>query len=77
MLNVPVTTGHRPTQAQEEPAYLVGALSQFLPGVTENFCKIKSKFLSFRVLAGGFVIGYAKKSWFSANIKKVVEKSAI
>ena len=55
----------------------MGALSQFLPGVTENFCKIKSKFLSFRVLAGGFVIGYAKKSWFSANIKKIVEKSAI
>ena len=48
----------------------MGALSQFLSGVTESFCKIKSKFLSLRVLAGGFVMGYAKKSWFSANIKK-------
>ena len=55
----------------------MGALSQFLSGVTESFCKIKSKFSSFRVLAGGFVIGYAKKSWFSANIKKVVEQSPI
>ena len=48
--------GHRPAQAQEEPAEW-GALSQFLSGVTESFCKIKSKFLSFRVLAGGFVMG--------------------
>ena len=47
----------------------MGALSQFLSGVTERFCKIKSIFFSFRVLAGGFVIGYAKKFWFSANIK--------
>ena len=42
--------------------------------------KIKSKFLCFRVLAGGFVMGYAKKSWFSANIKisrKVCKKSEI
>ena len=46
-------------------------LSQFLSGVTESFCKIKSKFFSFRVLlAGGFVMEYAKKPWFSANIKK-------
>ena len=50
-------------------------LSQFLSGVTESFCKIKYNFFSFRVLAGGFVMGYAEKSWFSANIKKVVEKS--
>ena len=48
----------------------MGALSQFLSRVTERFCKIKSKSLSFRELAGGFVIGYAKMSWFSANIKK-------
>ena len=57
----------------------MGALSQFFPvfpRVKESFCKIKSKYLSFRVLAGGFVMGYAKKFWFSANIKKVVEKSA-
>ena len=47
----------------------MGAHSQFLSGVTESFCKIESKFLSFRVLAGGLVMGYAKKSWFSANIK--------
>ena len=26
-------------------------------------CKIKSKFLNSRVLAGGFVIGCEKKSW--------------
>ena len=48
----------------------MGALSQFLSRVTDSFFKIKSKFLSFRVLAGGFVMVYAKKSWFSANIKK-------
>ena len=48
----------------------MGTLSQILSGVIESFCIIKFKFLSFRVLAGGFVIGYAKKSWFSANIKK-------
>ena len=35
----------------------MGALSQFLSGVTESFGEIKSKFLSFRVLAGGFVMG--------------------
>ena len=39
-----------------------GALSQSLSGVTESFCKIKSKFLSFSVLAGGFVMRYAKRS---------------
>ena len=48
----------------------MGVLSQFLSGVTESFSKIKSKFLSFKVLAGGFLMGYAKKSWFSANIKE-------
>ena len=68
MLNVCVTAGHRPAQAQEEPAEW--GLFPFLSGVIESFCKIKSKSLSFRVLAGGFVMGYAKGSWFSANIKK-------
>ena len=76
VLYVRVTAGHGPAQAQEEPAEW-GALSQFLFGVTKSFCKIKFKFLSFRVLAGGFVmgcqkslgfkhfvIGCAKRSWF-------------
>ena len=75
MLNVSVTAGHRPAQAQEEPAEW--APFPVFVWVTESFYKIKSKFLSFRVLAGGFVMRYAKKSWFSANIKKIVEKSAI
>ena len=48
----------------------MGTLSQFLSEVKESFWKIKFKLLSFRVLAGGFVMGYAKKSWFLANIKK-------
>ena len=52
MLNISVTAGYRPAQAQEEPAGW-GA-----------FCKTKSKFLNSRVLAGGFVMGCAKKSWF-------------
>ena len=76
MLNIRVTAGHRPAQAQEEPAEW-GCFPSFCLGSQKVFCKIKSKFLSFRVLAGGFVMGYAKISWFSANIKKVVEKSAI
>ena len=53
--NVRVTAGYRHAQAQEEP---------FLSGVTEIFCKIESNFLNFRVLASGFVMGCAKKSWF-------------
>ena len=48
----------------------MGALSQFLSGVTESFCKIKSKFLSFRVLACGFAIGYAKKVLVFSKYKK-------
>ena len=68
VLNVRVTAGHRPAQAQEEPAEWGRFLSFCLR--SQKVCKMKSKFLSFRVLAGGFVIGYAKKSWFSANIKK-------
>ena len=55
----------------------MGTLSQFLSGVTESFCKIKSKFLSFRGLAGGFVVGYAEKVLVFRKYKIVVEKSAI
>ena len=47
----------------------MGTLFLFFYGVTESFFKIKSKSLIFRVLAGGFVMGYAKKSWFSTIIK--------
>ena len=35
-----------------------------------NFYKIESKFLNSRVLAGGFVMGCAKMSWFYSYIKK-------
>ena len=52
-----------------------GRFPNFMSKVTESFGEIKSKFSSFRLLAG--VMGDAKKSWFSANTKKVVEKSAI
>ena len=55
----------------------MGVLSPILSGVTESFCKIKSKFLSFRVLAGGFVMGCEKKVLVFGKYKKVVEKSAI
>ena len=55
----------------------MGALSQFLSVVTESFCKIKSKFLSFRVLAGGIVMGCAKKVLVLSIYIKVVEKSAV
>ena len=51
-------------------------LFPFLSEVTEIFCKLKSKFLNSRVIAGGFVMGCAKKSWFQVYYKKVVEKSA-
>ena len=43
---------------------LSGGAFLFLSGVTESFCKIQSKFLSFRVLAGGFVMGSAKSLGF-------------
>ena len=52
-----------PAQAQEEPA-VWGRFPNFMSKVTESFGEIKSKFSSFRLLAGGFVMGYAKKSWF-------------
>ena len=48
----------------------------FLSGATEFFCKIKSKFLNSRVLAGGFVMGCAKSLGFK-HIKKIVEHSAV
>ena len=76
MLNVPLP------QAIGMPRHMRNQLSGdafpvFVWGSQTVFAKKKSKFLSFRVLAGGLVMGYAKKSWLSANIKKVVEKSAI
>ena len=52
----------------------MGALFPFWSGVTEKFCKIESKFLNSRALAGGFVMGCAKKSWFEAYIKKSSRK---
>ena len=61
VLNVRVTAGA--CQGTGEASW-VGALFPFLPGVTEILCKIKSNFLNPRVLAGGFVMGCAKMSWF-------------
>ena len=63
MLNVRVTTGHRPAQAQEK---LTGwkRFSRFCLKSQNFFCKIESKFLNSRVLAGGFVMECVKKSWF-------------
>ena len=57
VLNVSVTAG-------TGGARWVGALSPFLSKVTKKFRKTESKFLNSRVLAGGFVMGCAKKSWF-------------
>ena len=49
----------------------MGAFFQFFVGVTEYFCKIdRVNFFESRVLAGGFVLGCAKKSWFEAYIKR-------
>ena len=70
MLNVRVTVGHRPAQAQEEPAGRDRGrrerggerLFPFLSGVTEFFCKLDSIFFNCRVLAGGVVIRCTKKS---------------
>ena len=50
-------------RAQEEPAGC-GRLPLFLSKVTEIFCKIKSRFLNSRVLAGGFVMECAKSLGF-------------
>ena len=63
MLNVRVTAGHRPAQAREEPDGW-WRFSRFCLGSQNFFCKIESKFLSTRMLAGGFVMDGAKKSWF-------------
>ena len=49
----------------------------FLSKVTQNFCEIQSKFLNSRVLAGGFVMGCAKKVLVLSMYKKEVEKSAV
>ena len=55
----------------------MGALIPFLPGVTQLFCKIESKFLNSRVLASGFVMECAKKVLVLGVYKKVVEKPAV
>ena len=47
--NVRVTAGHRPAQAQEEPAEW-GRFPSFLSGVTKMFFNIELKFLNSRVL---------------------------
>ena len=60
VLKVCVTEGHRPAQAQEEPA----GWGRFLSEVIKIFCKIKSKFLNSSVFDGGFVMECAKKFWF-------------
>ena len=53
VLNVRVTTGHGPAQAQEVPAEK-GCSSRFH---SQKFiCKIKYKYWNFRVLAGCFMI---------------------
>ena len=66
-----------PAQAQEYPAGGErGCFSRFCLKSQHFFCKIELKFLNSRVLAGGFEMGRAKKSWFQAYIKNVVEKSA-
>ena len=62
VFDVRITASHRPAKAQEPAGW--GALFPFLSGIIEIFCKIESKFLNSRVLAGGFVMGCAKKSWF-------------
>ena len=53
-----------------------GAFSVFVWG-HRNVLKIESKFLMSRVLAGGFVMGCAKKVLVLSIYKKVVEKSAV
>ena len=51
----------------------MGALFPFLSGVTEIFCKIESKLLNSRVLAGGFVMGCAKKVLVLSIYKKSLQ----
>ena len=66
VLNVRVAAGHRPAQAQEPAGWWRFSV---LSEITEFFCKMESKFLNSKVLAGGFVMGCAKRFWFSVNIK--------
>ena len=73
MLNIRVTAGHRPTQAQEEP----GHLSRFCLELPKFFSKIESKFLNSMVLAGGFAMECAKKVLILSIYKKGAEKSAV
>ena len=54
----------------------MGALFPFLSRVTEFFCKIELNFLISSVLAGGFVMGCAKKVLVLSIYEKVVKKSA-
>ena len=63
VLNIRVTADYRLAQAQEKPAGWV-RFSRFCLNVTKNFLQKESKFLNSRVLAGGFVVECAKKSWF-------------
>ena len=68
MLNVSVTTGE---------SSWVETLFPFLSKVTKTFCKIESKVLNSRVLAGGFVMECAKKVLVLSIYKKVVGKYAV
>ena len=83
MLNVRITAGHRLAQAiglprrRRKRSQLAGEAVLFLSEITEIFCKIKSKLLNSRVLAGGSVVGCAKKVLVLSIYKKVVEKSAV
>ena len=53
------------------------ALFPFLSKVTEIFCKIESKFLNFRVLAGDIVMESDEKVLVFSIYKKLIEKSEI
>ena len=63
VLNIRVTAGHRSAKTQEKPVRW-GHFSRSCLKSQKFFCKIESKFINFRVLAGGFVMGFAKKDWF-------------
>ena len=71
MLNVSVSAGHSPTEAQEELA----GWRHF-----SCFClrsQILLKVLNSRMFAGGFVMGCAKNVLVLSIYKKVVEKSTV
>ena len=51
-----------------------GRFSRFCIGSQKFVCRIESKFLNSRVLAGGFLIGCAKKVLVLSIYSKVVEK---